>query len=243
MNATATSSSETQCVVISEGNEASTLPNLEEQGISLTFVHASDIRRITTQHFDAILIDADLGHTAFHCCKTLREKFAGVIVFVNGLRRASDELLAFELGANDYVARPMQPMILLARLRVHLRDSLRKKQRASDVLHVGELKVFRSTRRVTLGNLEIRLTTAEFDVLTVLAEHAGEPVSKEELLRRVRGHRNEGGERIVDIRVSRLRKKLLEHGHSSEIIKTVRGFGYQLVNDIRVTEPMSNVSA
>ena len=60
MNTTTTFSTETHCVVISEGNEASSLPDLEDQGISLTFVPASDIRRITTLHYDAILIDADL---------------------------------------------------------------------------------------------------------------------------------------------------------------------------------------
>jgi DNA-binding response OmpR family regulator len=135
-----------------------------------------------------------------------------------------DELLGLELGADDYVRKPVAPRIVLARLKAHLRRP--EAAVPADVLRFGELSIDRSSRSTRIGERPVQLTTAEFDLLWLLASHAGETLSREDIFRATRGLEYDGLDRSVDMRVSRLRKLLGDDADPARLIRTVRGKGY-----------------
>jgi two-component system OmpR family response regulator len=139
-----------------------------------------------------------------------------------------DRIVGLELGADDYVPKPCTPRELAARIRAILRRSDRT---GRDVISVGSLTLHTSQRRATLGDAPVDLTGAEFEVLTVLARHAGTVVSKRVLSREALGREPGRFDRSIDMHVSGIRQKLGTRSDGSSWIQTVRGRGYQLVAD------------
>lgn len=136
-----------------------------------------------------------------------------------------DQVLGLELGADDYIGKPIEPRVLLARVRAHLRrDSSQRQTRPS--LCFGQLRIERDTREVTLLGERVELTTAEFDLLLCLADSAGTILSRDDLLRDLRGIGFDGLDRSIDARISRLRRKLGDVGEVPDRIKTIRSKGY-----------------
>jgi DNA-binding response OmpR family regulator len=129
-----------------------------------------------------------------------------------------------ELGADDYVAKPFSPRDLVARVRAVLRRSSNGKP-VADELALGPVTVSIPAREVRLAGQEIALTPKEFDLLAYLLQHAGDVVSRDDLLERVWGFIYPGETRTVEVHVAQLRKKL----GTPELIRTVRGIGYQAV--------------
>ena len=158
----------------------------------------------------------------FDVCRAVRPHYAGLICMLSGHCEDIDQILALEMGADDYVAKPIAPRVLLARLRALLR---RRATAEHCPMCFGELRIDVSAREVTVGGKRIDLTTAEFDLLVVLASHAGEILEREALLRALRGIDFDGTDRSIDARVSRLRRKLGD-GPEPHHIKTVRNRGY-----------------
>jgi DNA-binding response OmpR family regulator len=129
-----------------------------------------------------------------------------------------------ELGADDYVAKPFAPRELVARVRAVLRRSSNGKP-VADELELGPVTVSIPAREVRLSGQEIALTPKEFDLLAYLVQHAGDVVSRDDLLERVWGFIYPGETRTVEVHVAQLRKKL----GTPELIRTVRGIGYKAV--------------
>ncbi|MGO1001560.1 winged helix-turn-helix domain-containing protein [Lysobacter sp. CA196] len=173
-----------------------------------------------------VLLDLSLpGQDGFEICRAVRSRYGGVICMLTARIDDIDQVLGLELGADDYIGKPIEPRVLLARLRAHMRRDSAARQTGS-ILRFGQLCIERDTREVTLYERRIELTTAEFDLLALLADRAGQILSRDDLLRNLRGINFDGLDRSIDGRISRLRRKLGDLAEEPERIKTVRGRGY-----------------
>ena len=139
----------------------------------------------------------------------------------------ADRVAGLEVGADDYVAKPFSPRELTARVKAVLRRAggAGSAADARDVLELGPVVLARGAREVRVDGAEVELTQREFDLLEYLLRHAGQVVSRDQLLESVWGFRSPGETRTVEVHVAQLRKKL---GHA-DLIRTVRGLGYKAV--------------
>ena len=143
-------------------------------------------------------------------------------------------MVGLELGADDYVTKPVQPRVLLARMRALLRrtavvNSEVTQPQDAQMLEFGVLTIKRAAREVMLDGRKLDFTTNEFELLWLLASHAGEVLNRDSILESLRGIGYDGLDRSVDVCISRLRKKLADDPNKPARIKTVRGKGYLFV--------------
>ncbi|HEX6994689.1 MAG TPA: response regulator [Gammaproteobacteria bacterium] len=184
-----------------------------------------------------VLLDLMLpGKDGLTICRELRQTFKGPILMLTAKDADIDQVIGLEAGADDYVAKPAEPMVLLARIRALLRRADGAQQPGADAaasaeIVLGGLRVNEASHRVWLDGEEISLTTQEFELLRVLARSAGTILSREELFKRVRGIEYDGLDRSIDGRISKLRKKLGDDALAPKRIRTIWGKGYLLVPD------------
>ncbi|EIH2134659.1 two-component system response regulator RstA [Escherichia fergusonii] len=183
-----------------------------------------------------VLLDIMLpGKDGMSICRDLRGKYAGPIVLLTSLDSDMNHILALELGACDYILKTTPPAVLLARLRLHLRQNELTQQskgiqdsvlKMHSTLCFGSLSIDPINRSVLLAGEEVVLSTADFELLWELATHAGQIMDRDALLMSLRGVSYDGLDRSVDVAVSRLRKKLLDNAAEPYRIKTIRNKGY-----------------
>ena len=181
-----------------------------------------------------VLLDLMLpGANGLDLCHELREVFAGPILIFTARDSDVDQVIGLEAGADDYVAKPVDPMVLLARTRALLRrvEHLQAAPGDGGEIELGALRISHSAQQVWLGGEPVELTTQEFELLSLLAQNAGRILSREDIFRETRGIEYDGLDRSIDGRVSRLRRKLGDSATAPTRIKTVWGKGYLLVPD------------
>lgn len=181
-----------------------------------------------------VLLDLMLpGKDGLTICRELRQTFRGPILMLTAKDADIDQVIGLEAGADDYVAKPAEPMVLLARIRALLRraDQRQAPDGTPNDVALGSLRVCEASHRVWLGGEEVSLTTQEFELLWVLARAAGTILTREELFKQVRGIEYDGIDRSIDGRISKLRKKLGDDAEAPKRIRTVWGKGYLLVPD------------
>ncbi len=189
---------------------------------------------IISQNPDLVLLDILLpGKDGMTICRDLRPVYSGPIVLLTSLDSDMNHVLALEMGANDYILKTTPPAVLLARLRLHLRqnpsmprDIPHAPPSSGGVLHFGQLSIDLTNREVILGSETILLSTSDFELLWELATHAGHIMDREALLKNLRGVSYDGLDRSIDVAISRLRKKLYDNALEPFRIKTVRNKGY-----------------
>lgn len=182
---------------------------------------------------DLIILDVMLpGKDGFTICRELRPSYNGPVLMLTAKGTDFDQVLGLEIGADDYVIKPVEPRVLLARVNALLRrGDLPNKNQEVPELQCGELYVNRKARKVVLKNEEIELTSQEFDLLWLLASKAGEVQNRDFIYKAVVGREYDGLDRSVDVRISRLRKKLHDSTETPFRIKTIWGQGYLFVAD------------
>ena len=172
---------------------------------------------------DVMLPDAD----GMELCKAIRADSDIPILMLTARGDVPDRVLGLEFGADDYVPKPFEPRELVARVETLMR---RVRETVSRRLTgAGGLVLETETRRVALGDDELELTTMEFELLRILMDSRGRVLSREMLLRKLRGIDAEIYDRSVDMLISRLRKKLGDDSRSPRFIKTIWRTGYQFV--------------
>lgn len=191
------------------------------------------LEQVRNNRPDIVLLDVMLpGEDGFSLCRTLRQEYDGPILFLTARDTNFDQVLGLELGADDYVIKPVEPRVLLARINALLRrvtkDAGSKNQ---DQLKFGKLRIDRASRKVSLDNEPIQLTSHEFDLLWMLAENASELVERERIYSDLIGREYDGLDRSADVRISRLRKKLNDNQKNPQRIKTIWGKGFFFVAD------------
>ena len=191
----------------------------------------SAVERILTERPDLVILDIMLpGKDGFEICSEVRPKYSGPLIMFTARDEDIDQLLGLELGADDYICKPVQPRLLLARIKTVLRRTHgHHLLPSSNEYQFDGFKINASCREAHLkGNL-LDLTTAEFDLLWLLASNAGEIMNRDDILSQLRSIDYDGMDRSIDLRISRLRKKLGDNPASPQRIKTVRGSGYLFV--------------
>jgi DNA-binding response OmpR family regulator len=185
------------------------------------------IERVKQQPPELIILDVMLPYkNGFDICRELRVFYSGPILMLTACGEEADEILGLDLGANDYLTKPVRPRVLLARIKALLRREPLELSTQDGQLRFGQLKILRDAKTVFYRDEMVAITANEFDVLWLLASRAGEVIRREELVNQLRGIEYDGFDRSIDIRISRLRKKLLDNTEQPYRIKTVWAKGY-----------------
>ena len=177
---------------------------------------------------DLVILDLMLpGKDGLTICRELRRHDRVPILILTAKGENIDQVLGLEMGADDYVVKPVEPRVLLARIEALLRRTRAAPTEARDAkLTAGRLAIDTAKRAATLDGHGIELTTGDFDILWLLASRQGTVVTRDEILRVVRGIAYDGLDRSIDARICRLRRKLQDAGGAESMIKTVRLRGY-----------------
>lgn len=204
---------------------------LTNHGFQVSVANRGDIavELIEEDHPDLVLLDILLPEkNGFEVCKEVRTFYSAPILMITACSSEADEVKGLELGADDYVTKPVRLPSLLARINALLRR--KNLDNEGPKVHIfGNGRIDSLTRTVSINDIDVSITSNEFDVIWELASQAGNVVSREELVRLLRGFDYDGFDRAIDLRVSRLRKKLNKQPKPPFEIKTVWGKGYIFV--------------
>ncbi len=215
---------------------------LESNGMQVGVVNDGHqaISRIIKEQPDLVVLDVMLpGADGLEVCREVRSDYSNPILMLTARTDDVDQVLGLEMGADDYVAKPVRPRVLLARIRALLRrhDQIHGQHASAaeaenERLIFGELLIDNGAREVRLGGVPVDLTSAEYDLLWLLASNAGKILTREEIFERLRGIEYDGQDRSIDVRVSRIRPKVGDDPMNPRRIKTVRSKGYLFVKDM-----------
>jgi DNA-binding response OmpR family regulator len=185
-----------------------------------------------------ILLPGKDGRTI---CRELRERYDGPIVMLTALDEEVDQVVGLEIGADDYITKPVRPRLLLSRIHAILRLAARSSrelltqdqpnhaENKTERIVLGDLEIHPPSRTVLLKGKPIDLTTTQFDLLAFMGRHAGEVVSRDRLFKHLRGIDYDGFNRSIDLTIGRLREKIGDEGKNPRVIKSIRGEGYLMV--------------
>lgn len=201
---------------------------LENNGFQVAAEHRGDhvIEHLQSREPDLVVLDLGLpGRDGFAVCKDLRAASTLPILILTARDNDIDHVVGLELGADDYVVKPVEPRVLVARIHALLRRSKAAAVVEPRVLRFAEMSINATARSVSIAGREVGLSSNEFDLLFFLACRAGELQSREALYQQLYKREYDGLDRTLDVRVSHLRKKLSDAG-APERIRTVWGHGY-----------------
>ncbi len=179
------------------------------------------------ERFDLIVLDVMLPIVdGFQVCREVRRDSNVPIVMLTALTEPSDVVVGLELGADDYVTKPFDMPVLVARARAVLRRTVSKPE--TTVMRVGDLEVDECAFAARKRGREVSLTATEFRLLAELTRRPGQVFTREVLLDAVWGYDYLGDSRLVDVAIQRLRGKIEDDPAHPRLITTVRGVGYRL---------------
>lgn len=157
-------------------------------------------------------------------CKEIRKYYDIPILMLTAKGDITQKVKGFELGTDDYMVKPFEPLELVARVKALLKRYLIT---ASEIIEVGELSINHKTYEVTDRGENLSLPLKEFELLFKLGSYPGRTFSRDELIEDIWGYDFEGNERTLDVHVNRLRERFPENKYSFKI-KTIRGLGYRI---------------
>jgi DNA-binding response OmpR family regulator len=209
---------------------------LQNQGFKLTRLANGEKLLATVKHTppDIVVLDVMLpGENGFTLCRTIRPYYSGPLLFMTAKGEDFDQVMGLEIGADDYLIKPVEPRVLLARINALLRRANHKvsSSQSPAKLVFGQLIIDRNARSALLKGRDVQLTSHEFDMLWKLAENASTLVERSVLYDELIGREYDGLDRSADVRISRLRKKLEDNPLHPYRIKTIWGKGFFFVAD------------
>ncbi|HEY3363501.1 MAG TPA: response regulator transcription factor [Symbiobacteriaceae bacterium] len=190
------------------------------------------LRLARTESPDLVILDLMLpGMDGFDVCKEIRKESDLPILMLTARSEEIDRVIGFEIGADDYVAKPFSPRELVGRVKAILRRSRREVEpdAAQDTRVFGPLSINFVTYEVNRDGNRVDLTPTEFQILKVLAQSPGRVFTRDELVDRVIGQDFFGDVRTVDVHIRHLRSKIEANPSDPAFIETVRGVGYKFV--------------
>ena len=196
--------------------------------VSLVLRGDQALEAIEREQPDIVVLDLMLpGMDGMDICRAIRKNSTLPILMLTARADIFDQVTGLEIGADDYMLKPVEPRLLLAHLRVILRRVDRHDRNAADApMRFGELEVDLSARQVCWKGKEVDLKTADYNLFVILLQAAGKVLSRDELLKRWRGIGFDGIDRTVDVSISRLRRRFDDDAQEPRKIKTVWGRGY-----------------
>jgi DNA-binding response OmpR family regulator len=237
-----TSTSQARLLIVEDDDELAALLEayLRQEGFEIARVSRGDAgaEAILGTNPDLVILDLMLpGLDGLDVCRRVRTTYRGAIVMLTASQSESDHVAGLDLGADDFVTKPIEPRVLLARIRAQLRRvgavraaEMRPGDGPSDPtsLEVGPLHIDFASREVRWAGEAVPVTTMEFDVLAMLARAAGSVVRRDDLYAEILDSEYDGIDRGMDVHVSRIRRKLVRSGFDARRLKSVRGVGYLL---------------
>ena len=190
------------------------------------------------EEIDLVILDIMLpGTNGLDLCRTIRQSSTVPIIFISARASQTDRIVGLEIGADDYLVKPVDPDELVARVRAVLRRASTSRDGSNEaggaMLYFDGWRLDPRRRELFAPEGErISVSEAEFDLLVTLASMPQRVVSRTLLLENSRGRQAGTGDRSVDVLVSRLRQKLAASSNGSELIRTVRGLGYVFVPEV-----------
>ena len=183
------------------------------------------------QQPDLIILDLMLPRLdGLEVCRALRRECDVPIIMLTARDAEVDRVVGLELGADDYVVKPFSVRELMARVKSVLRRSASRTATVdTGLVRLGPLTVDANRRQTLWHGVELELTALEFDLLYALARHPGQVLSREQLLEQVWGYDYYGDLRVVDAAIKRLRARLRQAVPGEELVATIRGVGYKLL--------------
>lgn len=222
-------------ILLVEDNQllsASIAEYLEVEGFSVS-VEANGIiaqQRILNEQPDLVILDLMLpGRDGVSICRQVRDSYSGYILMFTAKEDEIDQIIGLEIGADDYLIKPVKPRLLLAKVKSFLRRKETLSPQDNVVIKHGSLRIDTLQRLVTLMQAPVDITAAEYEVLLLLAKHPGQILSRDFMAQHVKGLEYDGLERSTDNRISQLRKKLNDNARSPKRIKTIRSKGYLFI--------------
>lgn len=215
---------------------------LQQQGYEVAIEKRGDTapKRIFKENPDLLILDLMLpGKDGLSVCQTVRSEYRGPILILTAREDDMDHVAGLEIGADDYIKKPIEPRVLLAHIRALLRrvgncaahNLSASPTAAEEDLLIGSLTIKRSSHTILLAGEEVDLTTTEFDLLCLLADNAGIVLDRDRLFSEMRGIEYDGLDRSIDINILRLRKKLEVDPSQPKRIKTIWRQGYLFAKD------------
>jgi two-component system alkaline phosphatase synthesis response regulator PhoP len=181
---------------------------------------------------DLIVLDVMLpGMDGIELLTQLRRESDVYVIMLTAKSEEIDKIVGLSVGADDYLTKPFSPRELVARIKAALRRYGAAGPTANQPLLFRHLRIDAEARRVWKDGQPVELTAIEFDLLHALAEHSGRVLSREQLLERVWGHDFYGEDRVVDVHLGHIRKKIEPDPARPELIVTVRGVGYRFEDE------------
>ena len=203
---------------------------LNSEGFALEAVHdgSRGLERVLSQEHALVVLDLMLpGMHGLEVLRRVRNQSPVPVLILTARGEDVDRILGLEIGADDYLPKPFNPRELIARIRAILRRTSQPAQTGRS-LTVGGVQLDPAAREVRMDSMQIDLTSVEFTLLETLLRDAGHVVTREELTETVLGRKLGPFDRVIDVHISNLRKKL-GRAHGEERIKAVRGSGYVFV--------------
>ncbi|GIP17896.1 DNA-binding response regulator [Paenibacillus montaniterrae] len=174
---------------------------------------------------DLIILDIMMpGMDGWELCRQLREQTELPLLMLTAKGEPSQIVKGFELGTDDYLVKPFDPMVLVARVKALLK---RYRIMSSQTVQIGDITLRRDTFECRVGDQEITLPLKEFELLFKLAGYPGKTFTRDQLIEQIWGYDYDGDERTVDVHIKRLRDRFPEERHAFRI-RTIRGLGYRL---------------
>lgn len=201
--------------------------NLSNAGYQAEVVHsAEEAINMPIHSFDLLLLDVMMGHmSGFELAEKIRKEMNlnTPIIFITAKDKENDILAGFNIGADDYIAKPFSINELSARVKAVLKRTQKEKNKVDSVTKIGDIELDNIRKRVVLNSKKVELTKKEYEILKLLLSNHGKVFSREDLLETVWGNEVVVSERTVDVNITRLRNKLGCFGKS---LKNKSGYGY-----------------
>ncbi|MBA3874528.1 MAG: response regulator transcription factor [Anaerolineae bacterium] len=203
---------------------------LKDEGYDI--VQASDgmeaLAKLEMTKVDLVVLDIMMPNMdGWELCRQLREAYDMPLLMLTAKAETNDKVHGFQLGTDDYLVKPFEPMELVVRVKALLK---RYKIAASQTIQIGELVMDRKTFEVKAKGENFTLPLKEFELLFKLASYPGKTLSRDQLIEDIWGYGFEGNERTLDVHINRLRERFLENNYSFRI-RTIRGLGYRMEVD------------
>jgi len=199
----------------------------EGYDVSVAYDGERALEMAVSEHPDLVLLDVMLpGQSGFEVCREIKARVRAAVIMLTARDGDMDMVVGLEAGADDYVAKPFNLSVLLARVRAVLR---RQAGSEEDAVRVGPLVLIPGSYTAQWNQVPLDLTPRLFQLLLLLAERPGKVLSRDEILDRVWGYEYLGQTRTVDVHIHWLREALVQASAAADTIQTVRGIGYRLV--------------
>ncbi|HLZ64240.1 MAG TPA: response regulator transcription factor [Ktedonosporobacter sp.] len=180
---------------------------------------------LATTRVDMVILDVMMPNMdGWELCSQIRQYDDTPVLMLTAKGETSDKVRGFQLGTDDYLVKPFEPLELMARVKALLK---RYRIATSQAVQIGDLCMNRKTYEVTARNERLTLPLKEFELLFKLASNPGRTLSRDQLIEDIWGYDFEGNERTLDVHINRLRERFPEHQYSFRI-KTIRGLGYRV---------------